>query len=160
MVGPRKLVIVGIAVLLAISLVVLMAAGPALNRIGNSPRFPGVAPTVTVTKSTCDRPPGFILIIADLSGYNNSIGHGAPAQPWPVVRVAKGQVLHFLVCNLDQTQPHGFAITYYFDAGLPIMPGQAYRISFTATEAGTFTIYCNIFCTIHIYMRGQLIVSG
>jgi heme/copper-type cytochrome/quinol oxidase subunit 2 len=39
------------------------------------------------------------------------------------------------------------------------MPGEAYSISFTATKAGTFAIYCNIFCTIHIYMRGQLIVS-
>jgi hypothetical protein len=152
----RKLVVVGIAVLLVILLMGL-AAGPILNLAGNSSSE--VAPSVTVTKSTCNRPPGFILIIADLSGFNDSIGHGAPAHPWPVVHVEKGQEVSFLVCNLDQTQAHGFAITYYFDAGVPIMPGGAYRIVFTATKAGTFTIYCNIFCTIHIFMRGQLIVS-
>jgi heme/copper-type cytochrome/quinol oxidase subunit 2 len=152
----RKLMVAGIAALLVISLTVL-AAGSTLNLTGNSSSE--VAPPVTVTMSTCNRPPGFILIIANLSGFNDSIGHGAPAHPWPVVHVEKGQEVNFLVCNLDQTQAHGFAITYYFDSGVPIMPGEAYRIVFTATKAGTFTIYCNIFCTIHIYMRGQLIVS-
>jgi len=149
-------VIIGIAALIIILLLVI-AAGPIFNLTGNQPN--GVAPSVSVVKSTCDRPAGFILIIADLSGFNNSIGHGAPVHPWPIVHVVKGQVVHFLVCNLDPTQAHGFAITYYFDSGVPILPGEAYRIVFTATEAGTFTIYCNIFCTIHIYMRGQLIVS-
>jgi FtsP/CotA-like multicopper oxidase with cupredoxin domain len=157
MIRSRKLIIAGFAMLLVILLVVL-AAGPVLDSIGNSSG--GVAPSVALTKSTCNRPPGFILIIADLSGFNDSIGHGAPAHPWPVVHVEKGQVVSFLVCNLDPTQAHGFAITYYFDAGVPILPGEAYRIVFTATEAGTFTIYCNIFCTIHIYMRGQLVVSA
>ena len=156
MIRSRKLVIAGIAALVVILLIVL-AAGPIFNLIGNPSS--GVAPSVTVTESTCNRPSGFILIIADLSGFNDSIGHGAPANPWPVVRVEKGQVVRFLVCNIDQTQAHGFAITYYFDAGVPIMPGEAYMIVFTATEAGTFAIFCNIFCTIHIYMRAQLIVS-
>jgi hypothetical protein len=149
-------VILGIAALVVILLMVL-AAGPIFNLIGNSSS--GVLPPVAITKSTCNRQPRFILIIADLSGFNDSIGHGAPTHPWPIVHVEKGQVVRFLVCNLDQTQAHGFAITYYFDAGIPIMPGEAYTIVFTATEAGTFAIFCNIFCTIHIYMRGQLIVS-
>jgi len=157
MIHSRKPVIVGIAVLIILLLIVL-ATGPIFNLIGNPSS--GVALPVTVTKSTCNRPPGFILIIADLSGFNDSIGHGAPINPWPVVRVENGQVVRFLVCNLDQTQAHGFAITYYFNAGIPILPGEAYRIVFTATKAGTFTIFCNIFCTIHIFMRGQLIVSG
>jgi hypothetical protein len=117
------------------------------------------ASPVGVSRSSCVRPSGFILIIADLSGFNDSIGHGAPTHPWPIVHVQKGQVVRFLVCNEDPTQAHGFAITYYFDAGVPIAPGDAYRIVFTATRVGTFTIYCNIFCTIHIYMKGQLVVS-
>jgi FtsP/CotA-like multicopper oxidase with cupredoxin domain len=117
------------------------------------------ASPVSVSRSSCVRPPGFILIVAGLSGFNDSIGHGAPTHPWPTVHVQKGQIVRFLVCNDDPTQAHGFAITYYFDAGVPIAPGEAYRIVFTATQVGTFTIYCNIFCTIHIYMRGQLIVS-
>jgi len=153
----RKLSILGVILLLAISLI-LIAANPILNLVGNPSS--SVTPSVTVTKSTCNKPAEFLLIIADLSGFNNSIGHGAPTHPWPVVHVEKGQVVRFLVCNFDQTQAHGFAITHYFEAGVPILPGEAYRIVFTATEAGTFEIFCNIFCTIHIYMRGQLIVSG
>jgi hypothetical protein len=153
----RKLVIVGVILLLVISLI-LIAANPILNLIGNPSS--SVTPSVTVTKSTCNQPAGFIVIIADLSGFNNSIGHGAPIHPWPVVQVEKEQVVRFLVCNLDQTQAHGFAVSYYFDAGVPILPGEAYRIVFTASRAGAFEIFCNIFCTIHIYMRGQLIVSG
>jgi len=154
--GSKKLAIAALVVLLAASLVILTIS-PDLNHIGTSTSE--VESSAVVTKSVCITPPGYILIIADLSGYNDSIGHGAPTHPWPVVNVEKGQVVHFLVCNLDQTQAHGFAITHYFDAGIPILPGEAYRIVFTANEAGTFAIYCNIFCTIHIYMRGELVVS-
>ena len=156
MLGSKKLAIAALVVLLAASLVILTIS-PDLNHIGTSTSE--VESSAVVTKSVCITPPGYILIIADLSGYNDSIGHGAPTHPWPVVNVEKGQVVHFLVCNLDQTQAHGFAITHYFDAGIPILPGEAYRIVFTANEAGTFAIYCNIFCTIHIYMRGELVVS-
>lgn len=156
MLGSKKLAIAALVVLLAASLVILTIS-PDLNHIGTSTSE--VESSAVVTKSVCITPPGYILIIADLSGYNDSIGHGAPTHPWPVVNVEKGQVVHFLVCNLDQTQAHGFAITHYFDAGMPILPGEAYRIVFTANEAGTFAIYCNIFCTIHIYMRGELVVS-
>ena len=156
MLGSKKLAIAALVVLLAASLVILTIS-PDLNHIGTSTSE--VESSAVVTKSVCITPPGYILIIADLSGYNDSIGHGAPTHPWPVVNVEIGQVVHFLVCNLDQTQAHGFAITHYFDAGMPILPGEAYRIVFTANEAGTFAIYCNIFCTIHIYMRGELVVS-
>jgi FtsP/CotA-like multicopper oxidase with cupredoxin domain len=117
-----------------------------------------VAPAV-VTKSSCDRPPGYFLIIADLSGFNNSIAHGAPANPWPVIRVHQGDVVHILVCNKDTTQPHGFAITTYFPRGVTIMVGQAYSIVFTATVPGTFVMYCNIFCTVHVFMVSRLIVE-
>jgi hypothetical protein len=138
-------------------MLIVIVASPILNLIGNLSG--SIAPSITVTKSTCNRPAGFILIIADISGFNNSIGHGAPDHPWPVVRVEKGEVVRFLVCNLDQRQAHGFAISYYFDSGVLIASGEAYRIVFTATKPGTFAIYCNIFCTIHICMQGQLIVS-
>jgi hypothetical protein len=151
----RKLLVIGVVVLLVASFVAL-AGGGFLNLSG---RPSSTSPATTFTRSTCDRPPGFILIIADLSGFNDSIGHGAPVHPWPIVRVEKGQLVRFLVCNFDPTQAHGFAITYYFDSGVPMMPGQAYKIVFTATKAGTFDIYCNIFCTIHVFMRGQLIVK-
>ena len=152
----RKLVTVGVTMLLVV-LLTAFTAGPIFNFISNSSN--SVAPSVTVSKSACNRPAGFILIIADLSGFNNSIGHGAPIHPWPVVNVQRGQVVQFLVCNLDNTQAHGFAITYYFEVGVPILPGEAYRIVFIATRSGTFSIFCNIFCTIHIYMRSELIVT-
>jgi len=151
-------------VLLVIALlIVLLAASGAFIAISllSSPvsQTPERAEHPTVTKSTCDRPPGFILIIADLTGFNNSIGHGAPANPWPIIHVHRGDAVRLLVCNKDMTQPHGFAITTYFDAGVTMTPGDAYKLVFTATIPGTFVVYCNIFCTIHIYMVGRLIVS-
>jgi FtsP/CotA-like multicopper oxidase with cupredoxin domain len=115
---------------------------------------------VTVTRSECIRPSGFILVIADLSGFNDSVGHGAPANPWPVVRVKQGDFVRFVVCNLDKTQPHGFAIQTYFDRGVVLGIGDAFRVEFQATLPGTFVMYCNIFCTIHIFMVGRLIVSS
>ena len=114
---------------------------------------------VTVTRSTCVTPPGFILVIADLSGFNDSIAHGAPFNPWPVIRVRQGDVVRLLVCNTDSTQPHALAIQTYFDRGIIMAPGEAFRIQFQATLAGSFVIYCNIFCTVHAFMVGRLIVQ-
>jgi FtsP/CotA-like multicopper oxidase with cupredoxin domain len=151
----RKLLAASVGVTLMVALIVL-ASGLVIvppNQPANQ------APPLTVTKSTCDRPPGFILIIADLSGFNNSISHGAPSNPWPVIRVERGQVVRLLVCNQDTTQPHGFAIASYLEPGVAMAPGDAYRIVFTATMQGTFRIYCDIFCTVHVFMVGRLIVS-
>lgn len=156
MIPSRKLLGAGIAITLIAALIVL-ATGIVIIPPGQPSN---TLPVVTVSKTTCDRPPGFILIIADLSGFNNSINHGAPLNPWPVIRVQRGDVVHFLVCNQDQTQPHGFAIGNYLEPGVVMAPGDAYSIVFTATEAGTFRIYCNVFCTVHVFMVGRLIVSG
>ena len=156
MIHSKRTIVLGVAILLITSLV-LVVANEVFNSIG---RPSGAPPAVTVSKSTCDRPPGFVLIIADLSGFNDSVGHGAPLHPWPVVHVQRGEMVHFLICNHDETQPHGFAIRYYLDAGIAMAPNDAFQIIFQATEIGTFDIYCNIFCTIHVFMRGQLIVSA
>jgi hypothetical protein len=118
------------------------------------------APVVSVSRSSCVRSPGFFLIMADLSGFNDSIAHGAPLNPWPVVHVHLGDYVRFLVCNDDQTQAHGFAIQTYFDAGVVLAPGDAFRVEFQATIPGTFVIYCQIFCTVHAFMVGRLIVSS
>jgi hypothetical protein len=117
-------------------------------------------PIVSVSRSSCVRPPGFFLIIADLSGFNDSIAHGAPLNPWPVVHVHLGDFVRFVVCNQDQTQAHGFAIQTYFDSGVALAPGDAVRVEFQAAMPGTFVIYCNIFCTVHAFMVGRLIVSN
>jgi len=148
-------VVIVVVILLMVSLVVLAGNG-AFDLVGVQSNAP---PPVSVIKSTCNRPLGFILIIADLSGFNNSVGHGAPVHPWPVVLVHKGDMVRFVVCNHDETQPHGFAIRYYLDAGIAMAPNDAFQIVFQATQTGTFDIYCNIFCTIHVYMRGQLVVT-
>jgi FtsP/CotA-like multicopper oxidase with cupredoxin domain len=123
------------------------------------PQSAGAAAPAVVTKVSCVRPPGYFLIIADLSGFNNSIAHGAPANPWPVIQVHQGDVVRILVCNKDTTQPHGFAIGTYLPQGVTIMVGQAYSIVFTATVPGTFVMYCNIFCTVHVFMVSRLIVQ-
>jgi heme/copper-type cytochrome/quinol oxidase subunit 2 len=112
-----------------------------------------------VSPTACVRSSGYILIIADLRGFNGSISHGAPASPWPIIRVDAGKIVKLIVCNLDTTQPHGFAIDHYLPAGVPIRSGEAYKISFVADDSGDFVIYCNIFCTIHVFMRGELIVQ-
>jgi hypothetical protein len=145
-------------VAIVVVIVLLMVTGaiqiPILPGSQNQQSF------VTVTRSTCVRPPGFFLIIADLSGFNDSIRHGAPLTPWPVVQVKQGDMVRFLVCNMDSTQAHGFAIQTYFYSGVILAPGDAFRIEFIANLPGTFTFYCNIFCTVHVFMVGRLIVSS
>jgi len=158
MIRSRKLLIAGIAITLSIALIVLATGIVSIPPNQSSSGLPSSA--ATVTKSSCERPPGFILIIADLSGFNDSISHGAPVNPWPVIHVHQGDVVRFLVCNKDTTQPHGFAITTYFPVGVAIAPGEAYTIVFTATVPGTFVMYCNIFCTVHVFMVSRLIVQS
>ena len=108
----------------------------------------------------CVKPAGGYLVIASNLGYNNSIGHGAPAKSWPIIHVKKGSTVNIVVCNAD-LQSHGFQITHYLDSSIKtIIPGQVIKISFVADQAGAFTIYCSIFCTIHVYMQnGQLLVT-
>ncbi len=114
----------------------------------------GSAPT------TCDAPPGYILIIADRQGFNSSITHGAPKNPWPLIQVRKGETVNIFVCNLDRVEPHGFAIDHYFDRGVALKPGDTYKLTFVANEAGKFAIFCNVFCSVHPFMLGQLAVSS
>ena len=151
----RRLVIAVmiVAAMLVLSFVTgIVSFPPPQGSINNSP--------VSVASSTCIRPPGFFLIIADLSGFNDSIAHGAPINPWPVIRVQQGDVVHIIVCNMDTSQAHGFAIQSYFDQGVILAPSEAYRIVFAATVPGTFVMYCNIFCTVHAFMVARLIVSN
>jgi len=156
MVSRRKLA----AVVLLVGLIVAVVAFVTGIVVVPPPQSSNVVTPPIVTRSSCDRPHGFFLIIADLSGFNDSISHGAPANPWPVIRVQQGDVVHILVCNEDTTQPHGFAISTYFPVGIAIAPGEAYKIVFTATVPGTFVIYCNIFCTVHVFMVSRLIVQS
>jgi hypothetical protein len=110
----------------------------------------------------CVKPAGGFLIIASNTGYNGSVTRDAgPSNPWPILNATLGSTVHIVVCNTD-FQPHGFQVSHYYDSSLvTIEPGQVLNVSFVADQAGTFRIYCNIFCTIHIFMQnGELRVSA
>ena len=143
---------------IAVILILLLVTG--VIQITPPSGSPNSSPVVSLSRSSCVRPPGFFLIMADLSGFNDSIAHGAPLNPWPVIQVHLGDYVRIVVCNDDQTQAHGFAIQTYFDSGVALAPGDAFRIEFQATMPGSFVIYCNIFCTVHAFMVGRLIVSN
>jgi hypothetical protein len=111
----------------------------------------------------CTRPAGGFLIIMSEYGYNDSVLEGAgPAKAWPVITVAQASVVNITVCNVDTSQAHGFQISNYYDSEIvSVDPGQILKVSFVATKEGTFTIYCAIFCSIHLFMEyGQLRVTG
>ncbi len=101
-----------------------------------------------------------ILIIASVTGFNDSADHGVPASAWPIVHVSKGTTVNFTVFN-DDKQAHGFQVSHYLDSPIEtIAPGQRVSFSFVANETGTFRIYCSIFCTVHWAMQsGELIVA-
>ena len=105
----------------------------------------------------CARPQGGFLIIASETGFNDSIAHGAPTDSWPILDVRQGQNVTIVVCNVD-TQAHGFQVTHYYESHEEtVSPGQVIKVTFVANQVGKFTIYCEIFCSIHIYMQSGLL---
>lgn len=120
----------------------------------------GRASTTATLPSDCVKPPDGFLVVASSTGYNDSIGHGAPYKDWPIITVQQGQTVNITVCNTD-FQAHGFQVTHYYDSNIvTVLPGQVLHVSFVANEAGEFRIYCDVFCSIHIYMQnGELVVT-
>jgi FtsP/CotA-like multicopper oxidase with cupredoxin domain len=115
--------------------------------------LPNAAFDVSLAQS-CDRPLGYVLVILDDNGFNDSIHTGQPT-----IESQRGDTVNILVCNLDPVQSHGFAIDHYFATGVTLRPGEAYKVSFVARDPGSFTIYCNVFCTVHTFMKGRLVVN-
>lgn len=117
--------------------------------------------SVQILPAACKKPTGGYLIVANINGFNDSISHGRQSNPWPMITVSKGDGVKLVVCNSD-FQAHGFQIGSYFDSRIEsIAPRQAITISFVADKVGTFTMYCSIFCSIHIYMQnGELRVGS
>jgi len=114
----------------------------------------------TTLPAGCVKPPNGFLIIASNTGYNDSVAHGVPSKPWPVINVTQGQMVSINVCNTDSFA-HGFQIIHYHDGQIyAVGPGQVTHVQFVANEAGTFQIYCAIPCEVHLYMQsGQLVVA-
>ena len=115
--------------------------------------LPSAAFNVSLAQS-CERPPGYVLVTLDDNGFNDSIHRGQLT-----IKIQRGDTVNILVCNLDPIQSHGLAIDHYFPTGVTLRPGEAYKISFVAKDLGSFTIYCNVFCTVHTFMKGRLIVN-
>ena len=115
--------------------------------------LPSAAFNVSLAQS-CERPRGYVLVILDDNGFNDSIHRGQPT-----IEFQRGDTVNILVCNLDPIQSHGLAIDHYFPTGATLRPGEAYKVSFVAKEPGSFTIYCNVFCTVHTFMKGRLVVN-
>jgi hypothetical protein len=141
-------------IVLVILVVVLLGVGAttALYLVSK-----GGSPAGRPLPSGCVKPAGGFLVVASNTGYNDSIGHGAPEKNWPIITVEQGQNVTIVVCNID-VQAHGFQITHYDDQNeVTVVPGQVYKVSFVANEAGSFDIYCEIFCSIHVYMQSGLL---
>ncbi len=148
--------------LVVVGIVAALIIGSAASYYWPSLSTPANPPPVAQPLSPCVKPPGYFLVIANLQGFNNSVGHlqKAPNEPWPVISVHRGDRVNLLVCNIDDYSPHGFAIEHYLDSGVALMPHESFHFSFVADQVGTSTIYCNIFCPVHAYMlNGQLIVT-
>lgn len=146
--------------LLVVGILAAVVIGSVVSLYWPSSTTPANQPPVTQRAADCVKPPSYFLIIANLGGFNDSVTHlqKSPNEPWPVVRVHKGDRVNIMVCNTDDYSPHGFAVEHYLDAGVPLMPHETFRVSFTADQTGNFTIYCNIFCPVHPYMLSGLLI--
>ena len=98
----------------------------------------------------------FTVVMTD-QGFNGSRAH---TDPWPVLNVGRCARVTVHLVNQDTTEPHGFAITHYFDSGVQVRPGQTDDVTFNANRSGSFLIYCIIICLAHTYMQnGRLNVT-
>ena len=107
----------------------------------------------------CNRPSGYISIILDSSGFNDSKALGAPSRLPALLQIQKGETVNLIICNFDPVEAHGFVISHYFDVGVTLRPGESHKISFVAKDTGAFTIYCNVLCPVHLFMLSKLVVT-
>jgi heme/copper-type cytochrome/quinol oxidase subunit 2 len=147
----RRIVLVVVILAIAIAGVTSALYALSLNTATNSS---------TALPAGCTKPADGFLVVASNDGYNDSRSHGAPNATWPKITVKEGTTVNITVCNTD-IQTHSFQISHYEDgASNTLVPGQVLHFTFVANQAGTFNIFCQVFCSIHIYMQsGQLVVS-
>jgi len=143
-VGKRVMAVFFVAII-ALALAVLVVFTSSSGAIGSAG---------SVMPAGCVRPAGGFLIVASALGYNESMVHGAPTENWTVMEVPEGSNVTITVCNTYQ-QAVGFQVIHYLqDKVESVAPGHTLTVSFVAAEKGTFTIYCGIFCSIHLYLQG------
>jgi hypothetical protein len=154
----HKILIIAIVVALVIGVVLTMYL-PSLNSTATTQDSQSSA-DYSGPGAGCRVPAGYILIVGDLQGWNDSVDHlqKYPSAPWPVITAHLGDLMKIIVCNTDDYSPHGFAIDHYFDVGTAIMPHKSFAITFTTDQTGNFTMYCNIFCPVHPYMLSGLLM--
>lgn len=74
-----------------------------------------------------------------------------------VIRVNEGQTVVLRIKSIDV--PHGLAIEG-FRVNVFLPPGDIVEVRFTASKAGEFLYFCNVFCgTGHPNHKGKLIVE-
>lgn len=78
-----------------------------------------------------------------------------------IVRVKEGERVHLHITNVEQAKDatHGFAIGSH-NINLSLEPGEHSNVSFVASRAGVFPLYCTEFCSaLHLEMAGYLLVE-
>lgn len=126
----------------------------------NIPKAPSSS---EVANATLDGQTAHFLIIdadpgSNFEGMNGSAYH--LSVPWPVMAVRQNQTVVIQVLNCASSEPHGFAISHYLNAGVTLHEGESTTVTFVANQRGIFRVYCSIFCVIHQDMQnGELIVS-
>jgi len=142
------------ALAVAVVAVGFVSTAYAFHLLGTSPPNCFVRPSGPANAAV------FTLVMANEGfnvGFNGSKYH---PEPWPVMNVSLGQNVVIHVVNNDTSQAHGLSISHYFDGGLTLSPGECSDVRFVASQLGSFNVFCNIFCTIHIFMQsGRLNVN-
>ncbi len=118
-----------------------------------------LAVVVNFPSSPCSKNPGVtshFTIVADVSGFN-----GSRYQPgsWPIITVHACDTVFITIVNSD-TQTHGFAVEYYASNGVEVQGRQSQTVQFVAARTGQFRMFCNVFCTVHIYMQNGLLSTA
>jgi hypothetical protein len=150
MVAVKPLAIIAISIAsVALGSLSILAPTHLLNGIFNAASHP----------QGCNRPPGYVSIILDSSGFNDSKALGAPNRLPTLLQYQQGGTVNLIICNFDPVETHGFAISHYFDVGVTLRPGESHKISFVAKDTGAFTVYCNVLCSVHPLMLGKLVVT-
>src|SRR2546428_11742398 len=101
----------------------------------------------------------FVVVMAN-EGMNVGVnGSKFQSGSWPIMNVTLGRSVTIHVINNDTVQSPGFAIQRYFSV-FSLGPGNCSDVKFTADQPRSFLVYCNISCSIHVFMQnGRLNVN-